>query len=149
MHVNPKSRLVEMPRLAKLPCHMEIPRLISWKFSFLQRTFTFYKWNILHCHVCPVHMRRNDVIIEWYLVFYARHSQRAVTKTTPIQFIDGKCHIRKQKSCRTGLASYYAYSPRELLLTPSGWTHTHTLTSWTKAITRYQKHALQAGLCLV
>lgn len=29
------------------------------------------------------------------------------TKATPIHKTDGKCHIKKTKSCRTGLTGYY------------------------------------------
>ena len=51
---------------------------------------------------------------------------RIVTKATAIQFIDSKCHIKKQKSCKTALSDYYAsVSCDLLLLIPSGWTHTH------------------------
>ena len=45
---------------------------------------------------------------------------RIVTKATAIEFIDGKCHIKKRKSCKTALSSYYACVSRDLLLVPSG-----------------------------
>ena len=48
-----------------------------------------------------------------------------VTKPLSIQFINGKCHVKKQKSCRIGLTEYYACFSHELLLMPSGQTHTH------------------------
>ena len=51
-----------------------------------------------------------------------------VTKATPIQFIDSKCDIRKQKSHITVLSGYYACLSRDLLLMPLGQTHTHTHT---------------------
>ena len=52
-----------------------------------------------------------------------------VTKAMAIQFIDGKCHIKKRKSRKTALSSYYACVSRDLLLMPSGaYTHTHTHT---------------------
>ena len=40
------------------------------------------------------------------------------TKATPIYFIDGKCHIKKLKSCKTALTGYYACFSCELLLMP-------------------------------
>ena len=43
----------------------------------------------------------------------------------PIQFINGKCHIKKQKSCRTGLTGYYTYLSCEWLLMLFG-TDAHT-----------------------
>ena len=55
-----------------------------------------------------------------------------VTKATSIQFIYDKCHIRKWKTWRTGLAGNLYMN------CPWGWTHTHTATSWTKAISRNQ-----------
>ena len=47
---------------------------------------------------------------------------------TAIQFMDGKCHIKKQKSRKTALSSYYVCLSRDLLLMPSGHRHTHTHT---------------------
>ena len=49
------------------------------------------------------------------------------TKAKPIQFIDGKCHIKKRKSHKTALSGYYAYVSHDLLLMPSG-ADTHLLT---------------------
>ena len=68
---------------------------------------------------------------------------RIVTKATAIQFIDGKCHIKKWKSRKTALSGYYACVSCDLLLIPSGVdTHTHanipTLTDET--ISRNQAH---------
>ena len=40
---------------------------------------------------------------------------RIVTKAMAIQFIDGKCHIKKQKSCKTVLSDYYACVSLDLL----------------------------------
>ena len=51
---------------------------------------------------------------------------RIVTKAMAIQFINGKCHIKKQKSSKTALSSYYACVLCDLLLMPLGQTHTHT-----------------------
>ena len=52
---------------------------------------------------------------------------RTVTKATAIQFIDGKCHIMKQKSHKTVLSGYYTCVSRDLLLMALGVdTHTHT-----------------------
>ena len=47
------------------------------------------------------------------------------TQAMSIQFIDGKCHIKKQKSHKTALSGYYACVSCDLLLMPLGWTHTH------------------------
>ena len=63
-----------------------------------------------------------------------------VTKATAIQFIDGKCHIKKQKSCKTALSGYYTCVSRNLLLMPSGTdrqTDTH-IDAQTKLISRNQ-----------
>ena len=50
-----------------------------------------------------------------------------VTKATPIQFINGMCHIKKQKGHKTALSGYYVCRSRDLLLMPSGAdTHTYT-----------------------
>ena len=56
----------------------------------------------------------------------------SVTNSSIILFINGKCHVRKLKSCRTGLAGYYACLSCELLLIPLGWgrTHRHTYTNF-------------------
>ena len=52
--------------------------------------------------------------------------RRIVTKATAIQFINGKCHIKKQKSRKTALSGYYVCASRDLLLMSSGAdTHTH------------------------
>ena len=52
---------------------------------------------------------------------------RIVTMATAIQLLDGKCHIKKQKSRKTALSGYYACVSRDLLLMPSrADTHTHT-----------------------
>ena len=37
-----------------------------------------------------------------------------------IQFINGKCHIKKRKSLKTALSGYYACVLRDLLLMPLG-----------------------------
>ena len=44
----------------------------------------------------------------------------SVTKATPIQFIDDKCHIKKWKGCKTALSGYYACLSHDLLLMSSG-----------------------------
>ena len=50
-----------------------------------------------------------------------------VTKATPIQFINSKCHIKKRKSHKTALSRYYACLSRDLLLMPlEADTQTHT-----------------------
>ena len=49
-----------------------------------------------------------------------------VTKATAIQFIDNKCRIKKWKSHKTALSGYYACVSHDLLLVPSGRTHTQT-----------------------
>ena len=48
-----------------------------------------------------------------------------VTRATAIQFIDGKCHIKKRKSYKTALSDYYACVSCDLLLMPWGRTHTY------------------------
>ena len=77
----------------------------------------------------------------------------SVIKATPIQFIDSKSRIKKQRGCKTALSSYYAYLSRDLLLMASGadththtHTHTHTQRSRTK---RFQetRHARACGPC--
>ena len=51
---------------------------------------------------------------------------RIVTTAMAIQFIDGKCHIKKRKSHKTTLSDYYACVSHDLLLMPSEVdTHTH------------------------
>ena len=66
-----------------------------------------------------------------------------VTKATAIHFIDGQCHIKKQKSRKTALSGYYACVSHDLLLVPSGAdtnTHTHAniLTFAAEMISRNQ-----------
>ena len=57
----------------------------------------------------------------------------------PIQFINGKCHIKKQKRCKTALSSYYACISRDLLLMPSGSdTHIYTTMFTDETISRNQ-----------
>ena len=64
---------------------------------------------------------------------------RCVTKATPIQFISGKCHIKKHKGCKTALSSYYACFSCNLLLMSSGVdTRTHTPMFMDKMISRSQ-----------
>ena len=46
-----------------------------------------------------------------------------VTKATPIQFIDSRCHIKEWKGHKTALSGYYVWLLRDLLLMPLGWTH--------------------------
>ena len=42
-----------------------------------------------------------------------------VTKATPIQFIDSKCH-KEMENCKTALSSYYTWLSHDLLLMPFG-----------------------------
>ena len=57
----------------------------------------------------------------------------SATKATSIQFIDGKCHIKKQEIRKMALSGYYTCLSGELLLMPLGVdTHTHTHTVWAK-----------------
>ena len=65
-----------------------------------------------------------------------------VTKAAPIQFINSRCYIKKRKSCKPCLSGYYACSSHDLLLMPSGQTHTHTHTpmSADETISRNQAH---------
>ena len=62
-----------------------------------------------------------------------------VTKAIPIQFVNGKSRIKKQRGHKTALSSYYACLSRDLLLMPSGAdTHTHTPTFTNEMISRNQ-----------
>ena len=78
---------------------------------------------------------------------------RTVTKATAIQFIDGKCHIMKQKNHKTALSSYYACVSCDLLLmalradTQTD-KHTHTDVQ-TKMILRNQARTAKGCACLV
>ena len=70
---------------------------------------------------------------------------RSVTKAMPIQFIDGRSHIKKRRGCKTTLSGYYTCPSCDLLLMLSG-AHTHIhQRSWTK---RFQetRHIRAAGL---
>ena len=44
----------------------------------------------------------------------------SITKATPIQFIDGKSHIKKRRGSKTDLSGYYACLSRDLLLMTTG-----------------------------
>ena len=53
---------------------------------------------------------------------------RIAIKAMVIQFTDGKCHIKQQKSHKTALSGYYACVSCDPLLIPSGadtYTHMH------------------------
>ena len=53
----------------------------------------------------------------------------SVTKATPIQFINGKSHIKKWRGRKTALSGYYACLSRDMLLMASeAGTHTYTHT---------------------
>ena len=74
---------------------------------------------------------------------------RIVTKATTIQFIDGKCHIKKRKSRKTALSSYYACVSCDLLLVPLGAdTYKHTQTYQCSQMKRFQetRHARTCGV---
>ena len=59
----------------------------------------------------------------------------SVTKATTIQFTDGKCHIKKRKSGKTALSSYYMHLSHDLLLMALGTdTQTHNQCLRTKRI---------------
>ena len=65
----------------------------------------------------------------------------SVTKATPFQFINGKCHIKKWRGYKTALSGYYAFLSCDLLLMPLGaGTHTHMPTFVDKMISRNQAH---------
>ena len=50
----------------------------------------------------------------------------SVTKAMPIQFIDGKSRVKKQRGRKTALSGYYACLSRDLLIMASGAdTHIH------------------------
>ena len=53
-------------------------------------------------------------------------------------FIDGKCHIKQIKGCKTGLTSYYACLSCELLLMPLGQTHTYAHTNFSDKCNLYE-----------
>ena len=66
---------------------------------------------------------------------------RSVTKATPIQFIDSKTHLKKQRSRKTTLSGYYSCLSRDLLLMPLGVdTHKHTPTFTDETISINQAH---------
>ena len=75
-----------------------------------------------------------------------------VTKATAIQFIDGKCHIKEQKSYETALSGYYTCVTHDLLLLMSSGADTHTCThtnTRTKMILRNQAHVAEDCMYLV
>ena len=63
----------------------------------------------------------------------------SVTNSSTILFVHGKCHVRKQKSCITGLAGYYICLSRELLLIPLEWGHTHRHTHQLPQLKKFQE----------
>ena len=66
----------------------------------------------------------------------------SVTKATPIQFINGKSHVKKRRGHKTALSGYYTYLSHDLLLMSSGVdTHTYTSTFMDEMISRNQAHA--------
>ena len=71
----------------------------------------------------------------------------SVNKVTAIQFIVGKCHVKKRKNCKTALSSYYVWLSCDLLLLmPSGAdAHVHQH-SWTKKF-QETRHAQATGPC--
>ena len=92
------------------------------------------------CYAFPIHLYNGNALTCWYCLvvllqlvphylslLWQAFMTFSVTKAMPIQFIDGKCHIKKQKSHKTPLFSYYAYLSFDLSLKPSG-ADTHTLT---------------------
>ena len=95
----------------------------------------------------PLSLKHSDVlalpgspsVASTVLLLWQVFMMRSVTKATPIQFIDGRSHMKKQRCHKTALSGYYACFSRDLLLMPSGaharthahahaHTHTHTHT---------------------
>ena len=65
----------------------------------------------------------------------------SVTNATPIQFIDGKSHIKKWRGRKTALSGYYTCLSHDLLLMASGVdTHTYTPIFADETISRNQVH---------
>ena len=73
---------------------------------------------------------------------------RIVTKATAIQFIDGKCHIKKQKSLKIALSGYYACVSRDLLLVPLGADTNANIPTFADKISRNQACAPGLTICM-
>ena len=70
-----------------------------------------------------------------------------IIKAMSMHFIDSKCHIKKMKTCRTGLTGYRCLSSDLLLMQMGIDTHVCTHTNFpdkTKIISINQVHT---GLC--
>ena len=86
----------------------------------------------------PLSLKRSDVlalpgspsVASTVLLLWQAFTMRTVTKATPIQFIDSRSHMKKQRCCKTALSGYYTCFSCDLLLIPSGVdTHIHTYTN--------------------
>ena len=88
------------------------------------------------------HMHAKELVHQLYIsLLWQAFTTRSVTKAMSIQFIDGKCHIKKRKSRKTALSGYYVCLSHDLLLMSSGagtHIHTHTPTFMDKTISRNQ-----------
>ena len=83
-----------------------------------------YNWNILIRCYCLVVLQL--IIPHYFSLLWQSFMTCIVTKATSIQFIDRKCHIKKQNSCKIALSGYYAW----LVINALGVdTHTHTHTA--------------------
>ena len=68
----------------------------------------------------------------------------SVTMAMPIQFIDGKSHLKKWKGHKIALSGYYTCLSHDLLSMASGMdTHTHTPMFVDEMILRNQAHMVQ------
>ena len=88
----------------------------------------------------PLSLKRSDMLAlpgspsaaSTVLLLWQAFTTCSVTKATPIQFIDGRSHMKKWRCHKTALSGCYTCFSRDLLLMPSGAdTHIHQR-SWTK-----------------
>ena len=105
----------------------------------------------MHCYVfthSPLSLKCSDMLalpgspsVASTSLLWQALTMRSVTKATPVQLIDARSHMKKQRCRKTALSGYYACFSRDLLLMPSGadtHTHTHTPTFMDETISRNQ-----------
>ena len=81
-------------------------------------------------------------VLHYLSLLWQAFPMHSVTKATPIQFINGRSHMKKQRCHKTSLSGYYTYFSYDLLLMPSGVdTHTHTQTFVDKTISHVRPSA--------
>ena len=91
---------------------------------------------------CEINSKYQYLAFLWQSV-----TTRFVTKPTPINSIDSKCHTEKLKGSTTCLIDYSDFISSKLFLIAQVRTHTYTNTqtripiSWTKAMSRKQVRA--------